>query len=88
MKPSNSHLILFWSVPSISMVKEYKAKTEQLKSAILNLNPIEIITTKNEVLKLEKVEIESGSFFGLNTIKGNIRKIFLNINHIKAITLL
>ena len=81
-------LILFWSVPSISMVKEYKAKCELLSQAINNLKSVEILTYENKILKLEQIVIDSGKFFGMENIKGEFKKLLLNVNKIKKIILL
>ncbi|WP_298237841.1 hypothetical protein [uncultured Algibacter sp.] len=85
---SKPHLILFWSVPSISMVKEYKAKCELLSQAIRNLKSVEILTYENKILKLEQIVIDSGKFFGMENIKGEFKKLLLNVNKIKKIIIL
>lgn len=81
-------IFLFWSLPSVSMVKAYKQKCNQLNQAIRKLSCVEIITIENEILKLMEIGIESGSYFGLKNIKGHMQKILLNVNHIKHIVLL
>lgn len=92
MKPSNtllkSQIILFWSVPSISQIKEYKIKSDLLNKAAIHLNPVKVVTHKNVALKFKKIEMESGAFYGMKKIKGKIEKILLNVNAIKAIILL
>ena len=85
---SKSPLILFWSVPSISMVKEYKAKCDILSQAIRNLKSVEILTYENKILKLEQIVIDSGKFFGMENIKGELKKLLLNVNKIKKIIIL
>jgi hypothetical protein len=85
---TNSPLILFWSVPSISMVREYKAKCELLSKAIANLKSVEILTYDNKLLKLEHIIIDSGKFFGMENIKGELKKLLLNVNKIKKIIIL
>lgn len=92
MKPSkeifNPQIILFWSFPSISKLQENKVKSSKLNEAITHLKKVEVITNKDEVLKLENVGIDSGRFFGLIEFKGKMKKILLNINSIKTIILL
>jgi hypothetical protein len=85
---SPPHILLFWSLPSITMVKAYQLKSYKLDQAVSNSKSVEVLTLKNKVLKLERVDLEAGKYFGFETIKGNIKKIFLNINNIKTITLL
>lgn len=74
------HVLLFWSVPSISKVHEYKIKSEKLNQAMNSLIPIEIITYDDASIKFEKIGIESGMFFGWKKLKGKMKKILLNIN--------
>ena len=81
-------IFLFWSLPSVSMIKAYKEKCNQLNQAIKKLSCLEIITIENEILNLIEIGIESGTYFGVNKINGQIKKILLNINHIKQIVLL
>ena len=85
---SNSMIIMFWSMPSRTMLKAYKAKSDTLNQAILEEKTIEVVTIENKILKLKKIGIEAEKFFGLENIKGSMKKMFLNINHIKMITLL
>jgi hypothetical protein len=79
---------MFWSMPSCSMLKVYKAKSNKLKQAIKEDKSVEVVTHGNKVVKLKKIGIEAGKFFGLKGIKGNMKKILLNINDIKMVTLL
>ena len=92
MKPSKEknkfEIILFWSLPSISKIQDYKLKSSKLKEAIARLKKVELITYNNEVLKFENIGIDSGRFFGLVEFKGKMKKILLNINAIKTIILL
>jgi len=92
MKPSNkileTQIILFWFVPSISQINDYKIKSDLLNKAMFHLNPVKVVTYKNEAVKFKKIELESGAFYGLKKIKGKIEKILLNVNSIKAIILL
>lgn len=53
-----------------------------------HLKSVELLTHKNKVLKLERVDLEAGKYFSFENIKGKIKKVFLNINNIKMITLL
>jgi hypothetical protein len=75
-------------MPSCSMLKAYKAKSDKLKQAIKEDKRVEVVTHGNKILKLKKIGIEAGKFFGLESIKGNMKKMLLNINDIKVITLL
>ena len=92
MKPSknilNTHILLFWSFPSISKVHEYKMKSDTLNQAMVHLKKVKIITYNDETFKLENIGIDSGKFFGLKSLKGEMSKILLNINNIKTIILL
>ena len=86
---SNSMIIMFWSIPSSClMLKEYKEKSDTLSQAIKEEKVIEIVTNEDKILKLKKIGIEAGKFFGLENIKGSMKKILLNINNIKMVTLL
>lgn len=87
-KHTNPHILLFWSLPSISMIDAYKDKCRKLNQAIQKVKSVEIVTSHGNTLKLNKIGNESGRFFGLNNVQGNIKKTFLNVNNIKAITLL
>ncbi|MEH6535229.1 MAG: hypothetical protein V7719_02465 [Psychroserpens sp.] len=87
-KNTKTHILLFWSIPSISMIDAYKEKCNKLNRAKDNLKRVEVITYKNEILKLENVGIDSGRFFGLKRFKGKMKKVLLNINTIKTIILL
>lgn len=84
----NQHILLFWSVPSISKVHEYKMKSDLLNQAMVYLKKVQVVTHKNEILKFENIGIDSGMFFGLKKFKGNMRKVLLNINAIKTVILL
>ncbi|MFD1163618.1 hypothetical protein [Hwangdonia seohaensis] len=88
MKSSYSHIFLFWTLPSISMVEAYKKKCKLLNNAMYSMKSIEITTFQNKILKLKEIGIESGRFYGFESIKGGIKKISLNINDIKNIILL
>lgn len=89
LKKNNSpHILLFWSFPSISMVEVYKEKCKKLNQAINRVKPVEIVTTQDRILKLNKIGVESGRFYGFEKLKGSMKKILLNINDIKMITLL
>jgi len=87
-KISSPLLLLFWSVPSCSMLKAYRLKSDLLVIAANELKAVEILTNENSILKFNNVGKDSGRFFGLNSIKGNITKILLNLNDIKMVTLL
>ena len=84
----NPHILLFWSVPSISKVHEYKIKSDLLNQAMMYLNQVQVVTNKNEILKFENVGIDSGRFFGLKKFRGDLKKVLLNINAIKTVILL
>ena len=81
-------IVLFWSTPSCSMLKAYKANSDTLNQAIIEAKPVELVTNSNKILKLKKIGIETGKFFGLESIKGNMEKMLLNLNDIKMVTLL
>jgi hypothetical protein len=82
------HILLFWYLPSISKVHEYKLKSDTLNEAVVHLKSVKVITYRDEVLQLENVGIDSGRFFGLKQFKGKMKKILLNINTIKMVILL
>ncbi|WP_282134281.1 hypothetical protein [Seonamhaeicola maritimus] len=84
----NTPIILFWSLPSISMLETYKEKCSQLNQAINRVKGVEIVTVKDVILKLTEVGKDSGRYFGVENMKGQISKILLNVNEIKKITLL
>ena len=92
MKTSNNNsnpiIIMFWSMPSCTMLKSYKVKSDILSQAIKYEKPVEVVTNSDQILKLRKIGIEAGKFFGLESFKGSIKKMLLNINDIKMITLL
>ena len=87
-KKSTAPIFLFWSVPSISQIKEYKIKLAVLREANSLFRSVKVVTTKNETLEFKKIELEDGIFYGLRKIKGELKKIVLNINFIKAVILL
>lgn len=87
-KNQNPVILLFWSTPSCSMLKAYKRKSDLLNQAIKENQPVEIQTKGNKIKKLVNIGIEAGTFFGLENIKGHMKKILLNINQIKMITIL
>jgi len=47
-------IIMFWSMPSCSMLKAYKAKSDKLKQAIKEDKRVEVLTYGNKILKLKK----------------------------------
>ena len=81
-------IVLFWSLPSLSKLHEYKEKCNMLNLAISKMKTVEIITVKDVILNLTNISLESGRYFGLENIKGRFKKILLNINEIKTITFL
>ena len=81
-------ILLFWSTPSCTSLKAYKKKSDLLNLAINEDQPVEIQTKGNKIKKLVHIGIEAGTFFGLENVKGNMKKMLLNINHIKMITIL
>ncbi|MGM5469575.1 hypothetical protein ACS386_04810 [Flavobacteriaceae bacterium LMO-SS05] len=87
-KKSSSFILLFWSIPSCSMLKAYKLKSDLLVKAANESRAVKLLTNEKRTLKLKKVEIDSGQFFGLKSIKGQIAKILLNLNDINMVTLL
>ena len=85
---SNQNIFLFWSTPSCSMIRAYKVKSDTLSQAMKKMMQVEVITNGDKTLKLKRIGIEAGKFFGLENIKGSMKKILLNINEIKIVTLL
>ena len=88
-KNNNSpHILLFWSLPSISMLEAYKEKCKKLNQAIHKTKSVEIVTNHDTILKLNKIGVESGRFYGFESFKGTMKKMLLNINEIKIVILL
>ena len=87
-KNIESQIFLFWSVPSISKIKDYKMKSDLLREANAHLKSVRVVTRKNETVKFKKIELKNGTFYGLKKIKGEVKKMLLNINLIKAVILL
>ena len=87
-KHSNPHILLFWSLPSISMIDVYKEKCRKLNQAIYKMKSVEIVTNKDNTLKLNKIGIDSGRFYGFKSLKGKMKKTLLNVNDIKRVNLL
>ena len=85
---SATQIILFWSVPSISQIKEYKRNCDLLKDANSQLKSVKVITNKNQTEKFKSIEIESDTFYGLKKIKGELKRFILNVNSIKSVMLL
>ena len=83
-KRTNLLVIMFWSIPSCSMIKAYKAKCETLNEAIREVKAVEVVTNRNRILHLKRIGNEAGRYSGLK----NLKKLHLNINEIKMITLL
>lgn len=92
MKTSNKMqspiIIMFWSAPSCSMLKDYKLKSDTLYEAIKYNRAVEVITNSNKTLTFKKIGINTGKYFGMEKIKGKIKKMLLNINEIKMVTLI
>ncbi|WP_223551164.1 hypothetical protein [Aestuariivivens sp. NBU2969] len=87
-KNNSTPIILFWFVPSISQIKVYKDNCNLLQKASSNLNSVRIIKTNNETLTFKKIVLESERFYGLKKIKGEIKKMILNVDAIKMVVLL
>ncbi len=87
-KQSNPIFLLFWSMPSCSMLKAYKIKSDKLNRAMKEEKVVELVTNNDKVFKLRKIGIEAGKFCGMKGLKGKMKKMLLNINEIKAVTLL
>lgn len=85
---SNPVIIAFWSLPSCSMLKSYKAHSDALGKAIKHGHGVEIATRFNTVLKFREIGIEAGRYFGLEGLGRRLKKTMLNINDIKSVTLL
>lgn len=81
-------IIMFWSMPSCSMLRSYKAKSDTLNLAMKSMTSVKVITNGDKTYILKRIGIEAGRFFGLESIKGNLKKMLLNINDIKKVTLL
>ena len=92
MKTSSTNpgpaIIMFWSMPSCSMLKSYKVKSDKLVQAINEDRQVEVLTRKNTVLKLKEIGNEAGKFFGTASKKGHMKKMLLNLNELKMVTLL
>lgn len=84
----NAPIILFWSVPSISQIRDYKRNCEMLKEANKQFKSVEVISKSNRTEKFKSIEMESDNFYGLKKIQGDIKRILLNVNTIKSIILL
>ncbi|WP_242091802.1 hypothetical protein [Aestuariivivens sediminicola] len=87
-KNSTPRIILFWSVPSLSQINTYKANCDQLQKACVHSNSVQVLNHKKEAQTFKKIIKESDGFYGLRRIKGEIRKMMLNVNSIKTIILL
>lgn len=87
-KNSIPPIVLFWSVPSYSTIKAYKEKCSQLSQAISEKKTVEILTNKGQSLTLNEIGLQSGTYFGIESIKGKMEKLFLNLNHVQKVTLL
>ena len=81
-------IVMFWSVPSCSMLKVYKEKCSKLNQAVNQIKSVEVVTKDDKIIQFKSVGVQSGVFFGMEHIKGKINKILLNINNIKIITIL
>ena len=81
-------IVLFLSTPSCTMLKEYKMKSDMLNKAIIESKMVNVMTYGNRIIKLKNLGNDAGKYFGVLKIKGKMRKLFLNINDIKKITLL
>ncbi len=87
-KKSSPIILLFWSIPSCSVLKAYKLKSDLLVKAANESRAVELLTNEKRTLKLKNIETNSGQFFGLKSIKGQVTKILLNLNDINMVTLL
>lgn len=87
-KQTNTIVIMFWSLPSCTMIKAYKAKCDILNEAIREVKAVEVVTIGNRILRLKRIGKEAGRFFGREYLMGNIKKMHLNINEIKMVTLI
>ena len=81
-------IVMFWSVPSCSMLKVYKEKCKKLNLAINQKKSVQVVTNEDETIQFNCIGVHSGTFFGIENIKGKMSKINLNINAIKMITIL
>ena len=79
---------MFWSMPSCSMLKVYKEKCMKLNQAISQKKSVQVVTNEDETMQFNCIGVHSGTFFGIENIKGKMSKINLNINAIKMITIL
>jgi hypothetical protein len=75
-------------MPSCSMLKAYKLNSDTLNQAFKEGKTVKVVTHGNKILKLKKIGIEAGKFFGIESIKGTMKKMLLNINDIKMVILL
>lgn len=81
-------IVMFWSIPSCSTLKVYKEKCMKLNQAVSQKKPVKVVTNEDMTIQFNCIGVHSGTFFGIENIKGKISKINLNINAIKMITLL
>ena len=79
---------MFWSIPSYVTLNAYKENCRKLRQAIDQIKSVEILTKDNRALQFKSIGLQSGKFFGMETIKGKINKILLNMNDIKIIRIL
>lgn len=85
---SKPAIIMFWSIPSYVTLNAYKENCSKLRQAIDLIKSVEILTKDNKAMQFESIGLQSGKFFGMESIKGKIKKILLNINDIKMIKFL
>lgn len=91
IKEKENHIVFvlfYMSYKTPSFLKEYKRKSELLSRALKESKSVKILTKNETVLNLVNLSLKAGKFFGLNTIKGKMEEIRLNINEIKTITML
>ena len=79
---------MFWSIPSYVTLNAYKENCSKLKQAIDQIKSVEILTKDNRAIQFKSIGLQSGKFFGMEYIKGKIKRILLNMNDIKMVRLL
>lgn len=60
-KNSNPIIVMFWSMPSCTMLKSYKVKSDKLVQAIKEDKQVEVVTQGNNILRLKKLGMKPGS---------------------------
>lgn len=81
-------IVMFWSIPSYVMLNAYKENCSKLRQAVDQIKSVEVLTKDNRAIQYKSIGLQSGKFFGMEYIKGKIKRILLNMNDIKMVRLL